>query len=459
MKSIATQNRIPTLPGILIMILILFSSSALAQSMQPDTLLLSFNEKTNNSLSGSLNTQPEQGQDQNSVNLLNREYLSGNWGGIRTILNDTGLEFEFVYKADLISNLYGGFQRGTKYLDNIDLIFSADLGTSINWSNTNITVHFLGNGGGSPCELVGASQGISNIETTPTWKLYQLLLEKKFYDEKFSVAIGLYDLNSEFDVRETSGIFINPSHGIGDDIAKSGLNGPSIFPTTSAAIRLKYESDNGNYFQTAILDGVPGNPDNPYGTHFILNGNDGLLLIAEYGLNNNIDEVMDSKIAVGGWLYTAESEVNISDASITVIPKENNYGLYFTAEKVLYSQNGNVGSGLTGFLRIGYANSTVNPVDFYLGAGLKFNGLLVAGENDEFGIAMALSHNAASYRIAAALNEETIKQYEINLEATYLIELTPWLRIQPDIQYIINPSYCTFSTSAFVFGSRFEINF
>jgi porin len=455
MKSIATQNRIPTLSGILIMIFILFSSSALAQSTQPDTLLLSFNEKTNNIMSGSLNTQPEQGQDQNSVNLLNREYLSGNWGGIRSILNDTGLEFEFVYKADLFSNLYGGFQRGTKYLDNIDLIFSADLGTSINWSNTNITVHFLGNGGGSPCELVGASQGISNIETTPTWKLYQLLLEKKFYDEKFSVAIGLYDLNSEFDVRETSGIFINPSHGIGDEIAKSGLNGPSIFPTTSAAIRLKYESDNGSYIQAAVLDGVPGNPDNSYGTHLILNGNDGLLLTTEYGLISKEEEVMDSKIAVGGWLYTAESYVNISDASI----KENNYGLYFTAEKVLFSQNGNTGRGLIGFLRIGYANSTVNPVDFYLGMGLKFDDFLVTGENDEFGIAMALSHNATRYRITAELNEETIKQYEINLEATYLIELTPWLRIQPDIQYIINPSYCTFSSSAFVFGSRFEINF
>jgi len=234
------------------------------------------------------------------------------------------------------------------YLDNIDLILSADLGSSINWSHTNLTVHFLGNGGGSPCELVGASQGISNIETTPTWKLYQLLLEKKFFDEKFSVAIGLYDLNSEFDTRETSGIFINPSHGIGDEFAKSGLNGPSIFPTTSLAVRLKFQAVNGNYFQSVILDGVPGNLDNPYGTHINLNKNDGFLVATEYGIVELDEEVQKSKIAIGSWIYTSQSEVNDIYSFGTQTRLENNYGFYVTAERILYSKFETQQLGLTG---------------------------------------------------------------------------------------------------------------
>jgi porin len=54
------------------------------------------------------------------------------------------------------------------------------------------------------------------------------------------VKIGLYDLNSEFDVIEAAALFLNPSHGIGPDFAQSGRNGPSIFPVTSLAIRGEY---------------------------------------------------------------------------------------------------------------------------------------------------------------------------------------------------------------------------
>ncbi|MBS3943990.1 MAG: carbohydrate porin [Melioribacter sp.] len=455
MKNTISISRI-----ILIILAIQFSYlSAPAQSLQPDTLYASLFSSTNSAVHVNSNSGTEEVQAEKSENLFNRQLLSGDWGGIRSFLNETGFNFEFVYKADLFSNLYGGFQRGTKYLDNIDLIFSADLGTSLNWNNTNLTVHFLGNGGGSPCELVGASQGISNIETTPTWKLYQLLLEKKFFDEKFSVAIGLYDLNSEFDMRATSGIFINPSHGIGYDFAKSGLNGPSIFPTTSLAVRWKYQTGNGNYFQSAILDGVPGNPDNPFGTHINLNKNEGFLVATEYGIVELDEEVQKSKIAIGSWIYTSQSEANDIYSVGSQTRLENNYGFYVTAERILYSKFDTPQLGLTGFIRLGVANPNVNPVDFYLGAGFKFSGLLDKESNDALGLAMAFSHNSKKYRNVAEIKGEFIKEYEINFEATYKFQLTPWLMLQPDLQYIINPSYCTNSNSAFVIGSRIEIIF
>ena len=40
---------------------------------------------------------------------------------------------------------------------------------------------------------------------------------KKNLNEKVSVLTCLYNLNSEFDVIETAGLFINSSHGIGPD--------------------------------------------------------------------------------------------------------------------------------------------------------------------------------------------------------------------------------------------------
>lgn len=452
-------NRFFQFLGILVFLNLLFFTSVSAQETLPDTLFLSLKISANKVANIPDYTITEPVQEEETDYLFNRELLSGDWGGLRSFLNQTGFNFELVYKADLFSNLHGGLQRGSKYLDNFDMIFSSDLEQILNLAGTNLTIHFLGNGGGAPSELVGASQGVSNIETTPTWKLYQLLLEKYLFDDKFSVMVGLYDLNSEFDTRETSGIFINPSHGIGDEFAKSGLNGPSIFPTTSLTLRLKYQTDNGNYFQAAILDGVPGNPENQYGTHINLSRNEGLLFAAEYGLVDLENDVQKSKIAFGGWVYTSQSEVNNIYSLGSNTDLQNNYGFYFTAERELYYSPETSTSGLSGFVRIGVANANVNPVDFYLGTGFRFKGILDKEGEDEFGLAMAFSHNSKSYRSVDAINGELIKEFEINLEATYLFQLTPWLTIQPDLQYIINPSFCIYSNNAFVVGLRVQINF
>jgi len=221
------------------------------------------------------------------------------------------------------------------------------------------------------------------------------------------------------------------------------------------------EFENGNYFQTAILDGVPGDPENPNGTHILFNKEDGLLLTAEFGIVNSKDEQLNSKIAFGVWTYTSKFEKNdFNDFGENVISLEKNYGFYLTAEKLLAADFENPSKSLSAFLRIGYANKNINPVDFYFGAGFKLTSLFRGRDEDELGVALALSHNSLVFRNTVAMSEDMIiKSYEINLEATYSLKLTPWLKIQPDIQYIIDPSYCTQSGSAFIMGSRMELTF
>jgi porin len=48
---------------------------------------------------------------------------------------------------------------------------------------------------------------------------------------------------------------------------------------------------------------------------------------------------------------------------------------------------------------------------------------------------------------------------EMVLEATYQCQVTPWFIVQPDIQYILNPSGSTSLANAFVIGGRCAIVF
>lgn len=67
-----------------------------------------------------------------------------------------------------------------------------------------------------------------------------------------------------------------------------------------------------------------------------------------------------------------------------------------------------------------------------------------------------LTHDAAQL----AFDESARRVgYEIVLEATYDIEVTPWLHVQPDAQYIIRPGTTGDLDNAFFLGGRASIIF
>jgi porin len=64
--------------------------------------------------------------------------------------------------------------------------------------------------------------------------------------------------------------------------------------------------------------------------------------------------------------------------------------------------------------------------------------------------------------VAAAFAGEPLRdrgasRAETNIELTYSVQVTPWLRLQPDIQYIFNPGLDEGLDNALVIGLRIEL--
>lgn len=375
---------------------------------------------------------------------------------INNSISNIGLTLNINYIGDYFTNVYGGLEKRSTYLHNIDIHLSLDLQKAMKWENAKLHTHVLGNHGGAPNDFVGSIQGISNISAPDTWKLYEIWFEQKFFDEKFSILFGLYDLNSEFDVRESSSIFINPSHGIGPDFSLTGKNGPSIFPTTSLALRFIYNISKMFSLKFAVLDGVPGNLNNPKGTHVLLEKNDGLLFAAELNFSKNRENVNSNyfKYGFGAWRYSKAFEMHGSEQN----NKTGNYGLYAYAEKFIFSEE-NKNEGLIGFIRLGVSEKQVNQICTYYGAGFNFLGL-IPGRNDEvLGLAISACENSNSFVASHSLTDaqSKIKKYEYITELTYEFKIFDSLRFQPDIQYVINPTFSSTNNSAFVFGARLSV--
>lgn len=385
-------------------------------------------------------------------------------------------EVSVAYTGEFWGNITGGNSTGTRYLDNIDVNLEIDFGAlPLGLRGTTVYVYGLGNQGGSISELTGDLQGISNIETDNSWRIFEVWAQKKFFLANSSILIGLYDINSEFNVLNSSLLFLNSSHGLDPTLALSGVLGPSTFPYTSLAGRIKVNPVGGWVFQAAVLDGIPSNPANPTGTKVFFRERDGLFFMAELGLysvgreelqmrnrtarlQNLLARETDGiiyKFAAGAWAYSKKREGWQPDED-----EFRDMGVYSLGEYRVYTEYEDVRQGLTVFGRLGLANEKVNRLSGYIGGGLVYRGLLKGRERDDFGLAVAHVINSSDFRDQSAISSvQKPEKAETNIELTYLTVLTSSVSLQGNVQYIINPGMNPVLDNALTAGVRLLLSF
>ena len=386
------------------------------------------------------------------------ETLTGDWGGARTDLTKKGIDFNLVHKSDGLANASGGSKRGAAWDGHTELGLSLDLEKLAGWNATSAYVLYYSQLGSKfNSNFVGSNAGVDNIEvTTNTAQFYQAWLQKNFFNDQLSVLAGLYAVDTEFQVNDTAGLFINPIYGVSSEFSQSGQAGPAIFPVGALATRVKYTtSDNSFYAMGALTDGVPGDPNNPHGMHIKLGRGDGTFSIAEFGYTPQTaglaeDAEMFNKYAIGIWRYSAKLP-NLDPASSDT---HRSQGVYVLGERSLYVEQGRPAQGLAGFVRLGFAPEETQQVDWSGAAGLRYHGLFDGRDDDIAGIALATSRAGNLYR-----NLNGSDRYETNLELTYRAQIKPWLTLQPDVQYIINPNMDLNLKDVWVLGVRTELNF
>ena len=112
---------------------------------------------------------------------------------------------------------------------------------------------------------------------------------------------------------------------------------------------------------------------------------------------------------------------------------------------------------MSGFIRVGYANERINQFSHYIGAGVVYTGPCKSRDEDQIGFALAAAGNGDDFKRATGLAGDAPNDYETNLELSYRAQLTDWLAVQPDIQYIINPGAVSGLRDALALGIRLEI--
>ena len=355
------------------------------------------------------------------------------------LAEETWLQPGILYVADVSAVPFGGIDRGLNYMGLLEASLDADAGAfGLEGTELHASLQYV-HGRSLSEALVGDAQVVSNIDAVDAVRLFEAWAKVPVARKGF-VKAGLVDLNGDFDVQNVGALFLNSSHGIGPDFSQSGLNGPSIFPTTAAAVVGGWQEDAWS-IRLGLFDAVSGDPDRPRRTIVRLPGESGLLMVGE--VDFRIAE--NAKLQVGAWGYTSRFE--------TIDPagppeRSGNSGAYAMVEGRVGSFGG---EAVDAWLRIGIAEDEINPIGTYVGGGVA-----VGDEDSRWGLAVAHARlGDPAFRNAAMAPERA----ETAVELTYSRQMTDRVRLQPDIQYVINPGWDASLDDALVLGVRMEVSF
>lgn len=339
------------------------------------------------------------------------------------------MRFELGYTAEVIGVASGGIRRGAAYEGRADLSLDADLAKLAGWRGTMLHASAFQIHGYQLSEnYLGNVMTVSNIEAHPTTRLYVLWLQKELSGGRASLRAGQLAADDEFLVSDTASIFINGTFGWAPIAAANITNGGPGYPLATPGVRLRLEPKDGAALLVAAFAGDPagsGCSDEPqrcnrYGTTFSTSG--GTLWMSELQLSGG-------RYKLGGWYQNA-----------TFTGRRGNRGLYAIADRTLWRAGARE---LNAFLRVGGAPSDRNEVKSYVDAGLSYKGPFERRPQDT--LALGVAH------------AETSGGAESVLELSYLVPLTPHLRLQPDLQYVVQRG--TDIPNARVVGLRASVRF
>lgn len=389
-----------------------------------------------------------------SAALADDGQLLGDIGGVRTALGDRGITIDLNDSENLLGNLAGGVKRGATMEGVTTGALEIDTGKAFGLPGGTFHISALQIHGqslsGPYLHNLQAANGNEAEDGTRLWELW--------YDQQLSkaldVKLGQQSIDNEFMVSSYSGLFVNTMAGWplipSDDL----YGGGPAYPLSSLGARLQYKPADNTTLLAGVFDDNPGGgafgDDAQYldrnGGKFNLNT--GALFIAELQYAAKVNSLAGI-YKLGFWCDTGAfpdqrfdsdgRSLADPDSDGDPVMHHGNYSLYGVADQTVWQSKADASRTLNLFGRIMGAPDNQNFIDFFFNGGATLAAPLPGRDNDQagidFGIGRVSSRTAGLDRDSGVPAQST----EELIELTYQAQVTPWLLVQPDVQFIVNP--------------------
>ncbi|MEM6582138.1 MAG: carbohydrate porin [Pseudomonadota bacterium] len=377
------------------------------------------------------------------------QQMTGDWGGTRTDWVNEGSLWELVYTGEVMSRISGGdkSEDDTSGLGNADLTLTLDTGSLGWWKGGTFFVYLqnlVGDGNAINDAVGGPLAPISTLDADDFTQLSAWYYQQQFCGGACRIKAGKHDANSEFAGMDITGDNIN-----------AGFSPPAnipmpTFPDPALGFVAEVDPTSGTYIRAGIygadLDGKK-------------NGDSGLfdgdsISFLETGWTPAAMARYAGTYSIGGWYTTLETPDVTPDSDPDPGVSDDNYGVYVMLSQPVYleaSATDASGQGLQLFFEYSWAPESRNPVAEQWAAGAVYTGLFPSRDSDLLGFGVTYITPSDDLGSNGPTREQT------NLELFYIANLTPWLSIQPDVQWVENVGGT--DEDATVIGARVAITF
>jgi len=351
--------------------------------------------------------------------------VTGDWWGWRRELAERGIAVDVSYVVDGTANLRGGLDTADRtWRRMLDATLRLDTKPLLGLEGGTIFVDFQHAEGPNPSDdLIGDVQGIDGLDGVPgaphqnRTQLAQLWYQQVALDGKLRVKAGKVDANSEFDHSEVAQEFLHQSTGSSATLFTlptypDPATGVNVFVKPVEEVQIGFGLYDGSY-ANGVRTGLTG-------PRTFFRSAEDLFLISEVDLSWKT-----GRMGVGGW-YSTNSFVKLDGGRAT-----GTGGPYALVEQTLWRANPKDEKderGVRCFVMYGYADPAVLIYDHNIGGGIAWTGPLPGRVEDVLGAGVQAVHFGRAR-----------EEFEASYEMFYRVQVSPWLAVKPDVQYIAHP--------------------
>jgi len=364
---------------------------------------------------------PPSGQhEERDRNLL--AFVLLDWGGLRSRLEQAGLQFDLLLTADVSWAATGGADPGGTALRSlIDLDLHFDTRPSLGIEGGTFYAALQVISGDDASSQFGVLQAFSNIDAEHRVQLARLWYEQRFGSTGTALRLGKIDANTKFAYVDGSAGFLHSSMGYSPTIL-----GLPTYPDPAFGLALGQNLTAGLQLRLGVFDGAAqeGYSTGSLGPATLLGSPDDLFLIGELDLAWG-----SGRAGLGAWEHTGTFD------RFDGGEENGTRGIYAVLDQRLSGEHGAQADsrGLDGFMQLGLADPDVSLFELHVGAGLSWLRPFSTRLEDELGLGIS------TVKLTQAAGAGVDEDFETAIELFYGFEPVPWVRLKPDLQYVIHP--------------------
>lgn len=368
---------------------------------------------------------------------------------------ESGFTPNICWQGEQWSNISGGLKTGTTWDSLFTLGFEQDLSALTkkdNMGELGFSAFYYVQSGAFSSDYVYSGSDASNIFSGDMFRIFEIYYKNEFDTKigKIGFRAGQLAADEDFMSLEYSNIFLNCFFGaIPTNAIMQLTNGSLAFSQYALATlgATAFWSNEKYEMIVGVYNGNAGSDESKnHGFDYALQG---VALWYQIGYKYSILD-LSGKVIFGG-NYNSNNFENFLTGTI----KRNYYSFYAGIEQdFILDENGN--RVLGGFMRLAWSpDESIALYSKYIDLGLNWFSPIPSRESDVFALGFSAAELSKSYESVSDLN-----CYTTMIEATYRMQVTKAISLQPSFQVYFNTRDENGQTAtSYVAGLRVEVNF